>query len=192
MAIDRYLTKTIAKIASDGGYEPDSGHAVGWATLRDEAGTTVATASENSASSEQKRFEWDSSLTVREFGQICLDGVVQTHLGTVRLGREPQFHWFYQVTVYSSADTPSGAVGAPKTLTTGSGSLSTDGKGNTTFRFTNPPLVFFVNKQTRSAKQIGLVTVSGGNATFTVSVTDDGDNYDATTCRADILIVSRD
>jgi hypothetical protein len=129
---------------------------------------------------------------VREYGYIYVNGVVQTHLGTIRLGREPQFHWFYNVTVFNSADTPTGAVGAPKTFTTGSGSLATDGKGNTSFRFTTVPLVFFVDKQTRSAKQIGLVTLSGTNAVFTVSVTDDGDNYDATTCRADILIVSRD
>jgi hypothetical protein len=157
-------------------------------------GSILATASESPASSGNYVVTWSPTAIGPKFGYWYIGAVaVSTDPVWMGLMGQRSTRIFYDVTVFNSADTPTGAVSAPKTFTTGSGSLATDSDARTDFNFVNVPLVFFCNKQTRMATQIGLVTVSGGNATFTVSVTDDGDNYAAgTTCKADILIVSRD
>jgi hypothetical protein len=187
---NKYASILVEKIVSTY-YQPDTGRTV---TLRDSGGSVLVTATENPASSGNYVCNWDPSTVGAKFGYWYIDGVIKNgEYVWMGLAGSRSTRIFYNVTVYDSATTPSGAVSAPKTFVTGSGSLATDSEGRTDFNFVNMPLIFFCNKQSRMAFQVGLVTVSSGNATFTVSVTDDGDNYaGGTTCKADILIVSRD
>lgn len=191
MANDRFLCIPITKVVATYN-QPDTGRTV---LLKAEDGTTIDTASESPASSGQYLFAWDSLVAGPKYANVYVDGVAKPEWGRRWVGKESNHRQiiFYDVTVFDSGTSPSGAVGSPKTLTTGSGVLATDSDGNTSFGFSKVPAVFFSNKQSRLAFNVGLVTVSGGNATLTVSVTDDGDNYAAgTTCKADIMFEMRD
>ena len=188
MAIDRYLTTPVAKIVSTY-YQPDTGRTV---IIKAEDGTTIATATEAPASSGNYQASWDSAVVGPKWGNWYVDGVAQTAWGRFWLGRDIKRHFFYNVPVWVSSDTPTGAVGTPKIFTTGSGALATDSDGNTSFNFTKVPSISFVPKQTRMPVLVGNAALTGTNVIFSENVTDSGDNYDATYCYADIIIESRD
>ena len=172
-------------------WQPDTGKTV---TLRDSGGTILVTATESPASSGNYIATWNPASVGPKFGYWYVNGVLLSGSEEIWMGLKQgrSTRIFYNVTVYDSAASPTGAVGSAKTWTTGSGSLATDSDGRTDFNFVNPPLIFFVDKQTRRTTLSGLATVSSGNVSFSTVMSEDGSNYDSTTCKADILIVSRD
>lgn len=190
MAESRISTVRLVKILAT--YDQaDTGRTL---TLRDSGGAVLVTASEIGSTGLYKA-TWDPATTGPKIGYWYIDGVVSTTLPPEWMGLWGGPHAariFYNITVYDSAASPTGAVGSPKSWTTGTGTLATDSDGRTDFNFVNPPIVVFNPKQTRVPVVSGLVTVSGGKASFSTTVTDSGDLYDSTTCRADIIIIPRD
>lgn len=190
MAESRKRILQVSKIVSTY-YQPDTGKTV---TIRDSGGSVLVTAVETPASSGNYLATWNPASTGPKFGYWYINGVAcnaeEVWMGLTSGGHAPRI--FYNVTVYDSAASPTGAVGSPKTWTTGSGSLATDSDGRTDFNFTNVPTILFCPKQTRMPVLSALATVSGGNVSFSTTVTDSGDLYDSTTCRADIIIIPRD
>ena len=189
MAESRTRNLQVSKILSTY-FQPDTGKTV---TIRDSGGTILVTATESPASSGNYVATWNPASVGPKFGYWYINGVLsnveEIWMGLMD-GRSTRI--FYNVTTYNSAASPTGAVGSPKTWTTGSGSLATDSDGRTDFNFVNPPLIFFVDKQTRRTTLSGLATVSSGNVSFSTVMSEEGSNYDSTTCLADILLVSRD
>lgn len=192
----RKLTRLIAKITG-GNFQPDTGLTV---TLKTDEGspTLVATASENPASSGNYEASWS---TTPKFGYWYVGATKKDVWGRLWLGADGQLRptfLFRKVKIFDSGDSPSGAKGSAKTLITGTSPLGTDIDGNTSFSFTNIPIVALVKfYQERKAFVSTDPSLSTGNVTFGISMDDVGDNNPTLVsgdeeCYADIMIISMD
>lgn len=188
---NRKLNIYVMKITA-GDYQPDTGRTV---TLRTDIAVPVAVGTVVETPSGSGNYVADFAPTpVNGFWYV--DGVKKDELGRVWLGLEKDMrrvivHAFRKVKVFDSGDTPTGAVGAAKTFTTGSGALATSVDGITAFEFVATPLVVIGKLyQDRGVNVSVDESVAASQCTFQTTVSDTGD--DGTPCYADIIIISRD
>lgn len=188
---NRKLSIIIPKVTG-GHYDPDTGRTVLLKT--DEAvPATVGTVSELPSGS--GHYVCDFAPTPK-WGYWYVDGVKKDEYGMRWLGLEKNLrpgraHLFRKVKVFDSGDTPTGAIGAAKTFTTGTSPLATSADGITTFEFVNVPFVRI--GKVYQDRQVFVSTdesLTGAQVTFQTMVSDLGD--DGTPCYADIIIESRD
>jgi hypothetical protein len=189
----RSLSRTIPKVAG-GNYQPDTGLTVKIVDAADSV-TELFTLSENPASSGQ--YVLSAFTPVAKWGYFKVGATVKTEWGRVWLGVDGQQRrvWtFRRVEVFDSADTPTGAKGAAKTWTSGSGLLATDENGFAPLAFSVIPIVKIVKHyQERVCYVSNTPSLDGsGNVTFQTEMSDAGADYDSTHSYVDIEIEQLD
>lgn len=188
---NRKLTLLLPKIVS-GNFQPDTGKTV---TIKTDEAVPVAVGTVSEIPSGSGHYVCDFAPTPK-WGYWYVGATKKDEIGAMWLGleknmRPPRQFLFRKVKVFDSGDTPTGAVGAAKTFTTGSGALATTADGITAFEFVNVPFVQIGKVyQDRQVFVSTDETIATGQVTFQTMVSDVGD--DGTPCYADIIITSRD
>lgn len=192
----RKLTRMVLKITG-GNFQPDTALTVSIKT-DETVPVLMCTAVENPSSSGNYLATWS---TTPKFGYWYVGATKRDDWGRIWLGVDGQLrptYLFRKVKFFGGGDTPTGAKGSAKTMTTGTSPLGTDIDGNTSYTFTKVPVVAIVKKyQERGAFISTDPSLTGGNVTFGISAEDAGDNnpvqvggYDE--CYCDVMIVSMD
>lgn len=145
----------------------------------------------------------DSFTPVAAFGYYKIGTTVMTEWGRIWLGVEaalrPVYLWRF-VKVFATADSPTGAKGAPKTFTTGTSPLDAgSSEGSITpGPFSGVPIAAILNNyQSRRCNVIAAGSLDGsGNFVFQTAMSEEGEDYDATPgaeeSYADIAVISID
>jgi hypothetical protein len=193
----RNLTRVLLAI-SGGNFIPDTGETVQIVDANNTS-TVIATATETPSGS--GNYVASFTCTPR-FGYWKVGATVETNWGKVWLGNDGQLrptHIFRKVKVYDPGASPTGAKGAANTFVTNTAPLQYDAddlnnsQTNAIETFTNIPLVSIgKNYQERQAFISTDPSLSSGNVTFGISVSDAGDNYSDGKCYCDIFVTSLD
>jgi hypothetical protein len=194
--MSRKLTRVVLKIIG-GNFQPDTGLTL---TIKTDAVSpaVVATASESPATSGNYLATWTETPI---FGFWYVGATKRDDWGRLWLGVDGQLrptYLFRKVKFFGANDSPTGAKGSAKTMTSGTSPLGTDIDGNTAYSFTKIPIVAIVKKyQERGAFISTDPSLSSGNVTFAISADDAGENNPVQVggfdeCYADIMIISMD